>query len=355
MLDTFTIDIQPAATSRLAEMDLTKLEFGKLFADHMLTVEFTGGEWQAPRIVPYGPLAVSPANSALHYGQAIFEGMKAYRQADGGVALFRPLDNWHRLNTSAERMAMPPVPEEVFMQGLCELVKLDTAWVPGAPGSSLYIRPFMFATDGFLGVRPSNTYHFGIITCPVASFFKKPLRVRFEQQYVRAAPGGAGYAKNAGNYGAAMLPTRLAQQQGYDQLLWTDATEHQYIEESGTMNVAFILNNKLVTPAVSSSILDGITRRSVLQLARDWGLTVEERQVSSREVMDALAAGRLQEAFGVGTAVTIAPIATIGYEGQDHDLPALTETSFSRRVGVTLEDLRTGHAPDPHGWMVAVK
>ena len=355
MFATLPIAVQPATTSRLAELDVTKLEFGKLFADHMLTEEFTGGEWQPPCIVPYGPLAVSPANSALHYGQAIFEGMKAYRRADGGVALFRPLDNWHRLNASAERMAMPPLPEELFMQGLTELVKLDAAWVPGAPGSSLYIRPFMFATDGFLGVRPSFTYHFGIITCPVMAFFKKPLRVRFEQHYVRAAPGGAGYAKNAGNYGAAMLPTRLAKEQGYDQLVWTDATEHQYIEESGTMNVAFILNNKLVTPAVSSSILDGITRRSVLQLARDQGLTVEERRVSSREVMDALAAGQLQEAFGMGTAVTIAPIATLGYKGQDHDLPALTEASFSRRVGVGLEALRTGHAPDPHGWMVAVK
>jgi branched-chain amino acid aminotransferase len=190
-------------------------------------VEFESNGWQQPRIVPYGPLAISPANSAIHYGQAIFEGLKAYRQADGSVAMFRPLDNWRRFNTSAERMGMPTVPEELFLHGLRELLKLDDAWVPAEAGTALYIRPFMFATDGFLGVRPSDTYHFGIITCPVGIYFTKPLRVRFEQHYVRAAVGGAGYAKNAGNYGAAMLPTRQAQQEGYHQLLWTDASEHR--------------------------------------------------------------------------------------------------------------------------------
>lgn len=354
MLDTLTIDVQPAATSRLAELDLANLEFGKSFADHMLTVEYTGGEWQQPRIVPYGPLAVSPANSALHYGQAIFEGAKAYRQADGSVSLFRPLDNWRRLNASAERMAMPTIPEDIYLQGLRELVKLDAGWVPNAAGSSLYIRPFMFATDGFLGVRPSETYHFGIITCPVAAFFNKPVRVRFEQKYVRAAPGGAGYAKNAGNYGAAMLPSKLAQQEGYHQLLWTDASEHQYVEESGAMNVMFVIDGTLITPELSTSILDGITRRSVLQLARDWGMPVEERRVSSREIVAAIQEGRLTEAFGVGTAATIAAIATIGHEGHDYDLPALAEGSFARRVGAALEAIRTGHAADPHGWMVAV-
>lgn len=354
MLDTLTIDVHRAATSRLAELDLANLEFGKLFADHMLAVEFIGGEWQQPCIVPYGPLAVSPANSALHYGQAIFEGMKAYRQADGGVGLFRPLDNWRRLNASAERMAMPTLPEEVFMQGLRELVKLDVAWVPGAVGSSLYIRPFMFATDGFLGVRPSATYHFGIITCPVASFFTKPVRVRFEQQYVRAAAGGAGYAKNAGNYGAAMLPSKIAQQEGYHQLIWTDASEHQYVEEAGAMNVMFIIDGTLITPALSTSILDGITRRSVLELARDWGVPVEERRVSSREIVAAIQENRLTEAFGVGTAATVATIATIGHDGHDYDLPALTDSAFARRVGAALEAIRTGNAPDSHGWMVAV-
>ena len=354
MLDTFAIEIEPALHSRVAEMNPDSLEFGKLFADHMLTAEYTNGEWQAPHIQPYGPLSISPATSALHYGQAIFEGQKAYRQADGSVAIFRPQANWQRFNRSAERMAMPPIPEEIFVQGMRELVKLDAAWVPDRPGSSLYLRPYMFATDGFLGVRPSATYHFGIITCPVSAFFGQPLRVRFEQKYVRAASGGAGYAKNAGNYGAAMLPSALAQREGYHQLLWTDASEHEYVEESGAMNVMFVLDGVLVTPALSTSILDGITRRSVLELARDWGMPTEERRVGSRELMDALAAGKLQEAFGVGTAATIAPIAVIGHEGHDHQLPTTPADAFSKRVGAALEAIRTGHAPDAHNWMLAV-
>ena len=354
MLDTFALAIQPTTVSRIAELDPKNMVFGQLFADHMLTAEYVDGAWQSARIVPYGPLQISPATSALHYGQAIFEGGKAYRQADGGVAFFRPEANWRRFNISAARMAMPEVPEELFMQGLQELLKLDEAWVPNVPGSSLYLRPFMFATDGFLGVRPSATYHFGIITCPVAAFFNQPLRVRFEQHYVRAAPGGAGYAKNAGNYGAAMLPAKLAQQDGYHQLLWTDASEHQYIEESGAMNVMFVIDGVITTPALSTSILDGITRRSILQLAHDWGLPVEERRVSSREIIEALENGKLTEAFGVGTAATVAPIATIGYEGQDYDLPTLPADAFARRVGAALDAIRTGQAPDPHGWMVAV-
>ncbi|NML67485.1 branched-chain amino acid aminotransferase [Hymenobacter sp. RP-2-7] len=355
MLDTFAIDIEPVITSRIGEMDPDRLEFGKLFADHMLTAEYADGEWQAPRIRPYGPLSISPATSALHYGQAIFEGQKAYRQADGSVAIFRPQANWQRFNHSAERMAMPTIPEDIFVQGMRELVRQDASWVPSRPGSSLYLRPYMFATDGFLGVRPSATYHFGIITCPVSAFFGQPLRVRFEQKYVRAAAGGAGYAKNAGNYGAAMLPSSLAQREGYHQLLWTDASEHQYVEESGAMNVMFVIDGVLVTPALSTSILDGITRRSVLELARDWGMPTEERRVSSREIVAALGQGKLQEAFGVGTAATIAPIAIIGHEGHDYTLPEVPADAFSRRVGAALEAIRTGQAPDPHHWMVPVQ
>jgi len=354
MIDILPIRTQTTTASRLAEVNLSQLEFGKVFSDHMFAVDYRDGEWQEAQIVPYGDMAVSPANSALHYGQAIFEGMKAYRQADGGVALFRPLDNWARLNASAERMCMPTISEELFMQGLRELIKLDTAWVPSDEGSSLYIRPFMFGTDGLLGVRPSDTYRFMIITCPVGLYFSKPLRVRFEQKYVRSAEGGAGYAKNAGNYGAAMYPTKVAQNEGYNQLIWTDASQHQYVEESGTMNAIFVIDGKVVTPALSTSILDGITRRSVLALARDMGLTVEERKVGSREVMDALAAGKLDEAFGVGTAATIAPIATIGYEGHDYDLPAPGPNAFSKRVAAALDAIRTGEGADPHNWMVRV-
>ncbi|MFD1468325.1 branched-chain amino acid aminotransferase [Hymenobacter caeli] len=354
MLDTLAIRTQRTTASRIAERDATPLEFGKVFSDHMLVVDYRAGEWQEAQILPFGDLPVSPANSALHYGQAIFEGMKAYPTAGGGVALFRPLDNWARLNASAERMCMPPVPEELFMQGLKELVRLDAPWLPRVPGGALYIRPFMFATDGMLGVRPSESYRFAIITCPVDVYYTKPLRVRFEQQYVRSAEGGAGFAKNAGNYGAAMYPTRLAQQEGYHQLIWTDASEHQYVEESGTMNIVFVIDGKLITPALSTSILDGITRRSVLQLAREMGVAVEERRVSSREVIGALEAGTLQEAFGVGTAATIAPIATIGHEGRDYELPASAPEALSQRLGAALGAIRAGQAPDPHGWMVPV-
>ncbi|MBD2768212.1 branched-chain amino acid aminotransferase [Hymenobacter sp. BT664] len=354
MIDLLPIRTQRTPVSRLAELDPDNLEFGKVFSDHMFAMDYRDGEWQEAQIVPYGNMVVSPANSALHYGQAIFEGMKAYRLTDGGVALFRPLDNWARLNTSAERMCMPLVPEELFMQGLRELISLDAGWVPTAEGGALYIRPFMFATDGFIGVRPSDSYRFMIFTTPVGSYYTKPLRVRFEQKYVRSAEGGAGYAKNAGNYGAAMYPTKLAQQEGYNQLIWTDSTEHQYVEESGTMNAIFVIDGRVVTPALSTSILDGITRRSVLQLARDMGIEVEERKVSSREVIAALVAGKLEEAFGVGTAATIAPIATIGYQGQDYDLPVVGPTAFTKRVTAALNAIRTGAAPDLHNWMVRV-
>ena len=354
MIDILPIRTQRTTASRVDELDPSNLEFGKVFSDHMFAMDYRDGEWQEAQIVPYGNMVVSPANSALHYGQAIFEGMKAYHQADGGVSLFRPLDNWARLNASAERMCMPTVPEELFMQGLRELVKLDSAWVPDSPGSSLYIRPFMFATDGFIGVRPSNAYRFMIFTCPVGLYFNQPLRVRFEQKYVRSAEGGAGYAKNAGNYGAAMYPTKLAQLEGYNQLIWTDASQHQYVEESGTMNAIFVIDGRVVTPALSTSILDGVTRRSVLQLARDWGMPVEERKVSSKEVMAAVANGTLHEAFGVGTAATIAPIALIGHEGSDYTLPIPGAQAFSKRVSAALEAIRNGETPDAHSWMVKV-
>ena len=354
MIDILPIRTQATTDSRLAEQDFDHLEFGKIFSDHMFVVDYRDGEWQDAQIMPYGDISVSPANSALHYGQAIFEGMKAYHQADGGVALFRPLDNWARLNASAERMCMPAVPEELFMQGLRELIKLDAGWVPTLAGSSLYIRPFMFATDGFIGVRPSEEYRFVIFTCPVGLYYNKPLRVRFEQKYVRSAEGGAGFAKNAGNYGAAMYPTKLAQQEGYNQLIWTDASEHRYVEESGTMNAIFVVDGRVITPALSTSILDGVTRRSVLALARDFGLPVEERKVSSREIIEALQAGKLEEAFGVGTAATIAPIAVIGFEGHDYELPAVRPNGFSKRVSATLDAIRTGEGADVHNWMVAV-
>ena len=354
MIETCFINITKTPQSRISELDYENIEFGKIFADHMFMVDFENGQWQTPQILPYGNLSLSPATSALHYGQAIFEGMKAYKNAEGEVQLFRPLDNARRLNLSAERMCMPTLPEEIFMQGLTELLKLDSEWVPPTAGCALYIRPFMFATDEFVGVRPSAKYRFIIFCCPVSAYYATPLRVKIETQYTRSVDGGAGFAKAAGNYGASMQPSKLAQEQGYQQLIWTDGKEHKYLEESGTMNLMFVINGKLITPALSTSILAGITRDSVLQLARDWEMPVEERKISISEILEAHKNGTLEEAFGCGTAAVIAPIIAIGYEGQDLDLPAVETRKFSLKVAAELDKIKTGEAPDNHGWMVKV-
>lgn len=353
-VDTLTIPTQTVSQSRIAEVDFNNIEFGKIFADHMLVADYKDGAWQNPEIVPYGNMPLSPATSALHYGQAIFEGMKAYRNAEGDIQLFRPLDNFKRLNISGERMCIPELPEEIFMQGLEQLLRLDAAWVPPTPGCALYIRPFIFATDDFIGVRPSSTYRFMVFSCPVGAYYGQPLRVAIEPNYVRSAEGGAGFAKAAGNYGAALYPARKMQERGYHQLIWTDAREHKYIEESGTMNVMFVIDGKLVTPAVSTTILSGITRDSVLQIARDRGIPVEERKVAISEIVEAHKAGKLQEAFGTGTAATIAQIATIHYNGEDMDLPALEGREISNSIAAELDRIKTGQALDAHNWIYKI-
>lgn len=354
MLATQSIQIQKTANSRLLEVDFDNLDFGSVFSDHMLVIDYANGEWQTPTIIPFGDFTVSPANPALHYGQAIFEGMKAYKNEQGQLSLFRPLANLNRLNVSAERLCMPVLPEELFTQGLIELLRLDAAWIPTAPGSALYIRPFMFATGAFLGVRPAIEYRFAIITCPVNSYYSAPLRVKVEETYVRAVEGGFGFAKAAGNYAGSLLPAKKAAEAGYQQLLWTDGKTHEYFEESGTMNLMFVMNDTLVTPALSTSILAGITRDSILQLAKDQGIPVEERKVSVAEVMAAIQEGTLQEAFGCGTAAVISHIVTIGYQGRDYELPAVSSRKYSTRLAQALDDIRTGKQPDTHNWMVPV-
>jgi branched-chain amino acid aminotransferase len=353
-VDSLSIPVQSVPQSRISELDFNNIEFGKIFADHMLVADYKDGAWQAPEIKPYGSMSLSPATSALHYGQAIFEGMKAYKNADGEILLFRPLDNFKRLNISGDRMCIPELPEEIFMQGLKQLLRLDAAWVPPTPGCALYIRPFIFATDEFIGVRPSSNYRFVIFTCPVGAYYGQPLRVAIETNYVRSAKGGAGYAKAAGNYGAALYPARKMQERGYHQLIWTDSCEHKYIEESGTMNVMFVIDGVLVTPAVSTTILSGITRDSVLQIARDKGIPAEERKVAVEEIVQAHKAGKLQEAFGTGTAATIAQIATIHYKGEDLDLPALEGRQISGSIAQELDRIKTGQAPDPHNWIYKI-
>jgi len=353
-VDTLTIPTQRVKQSRLPQVDFDNLQFGKTFSDHMFVVDYTDGAWQSPQVLPYGNMSLSPATSSLHYGQALFEGMKAYRDQNGDILLFRPLANHKRLNTSADRLCMPELPEELFMQGLSQLLREDAEWVPSKEGSSLYIRPLMFATDDYIGVRASLSYRFLIITCPVGKYYDKPVKVAVEPHYVRSAEGGAGYAKAAGNYAAALLPTRKMQEKGYDQLIWTDAREHKYIEESGTMNVMFVIDGVLITPSLSTSILHGVTRDSVLQVAKDLGYTVEERRVSVDEVIAAQQSGKLTEAFGTGTAAIISQIALIHYNGQDYELPPVEGRKISNRVAAELDKIRTGQAPDTHDWVYKI-
>jgi branched-chain amino acid aminotransferase len=354
MIETMQIEISAIEESKISSVDFDNLKFGKEFADHMFTADYRDGQWQNLKIVPYQALEFSPAMSALHYGQSIFEGLKAYKNAEGQVLMFRPEDNLKRLNLSAERMCMPELPEEIFMSGLSQLLALDKNWVPNKPGASLYIRPFMFATDEYVGIRPSDTYKFVIFTCPVGAYYAEPVRVRIEREFSRSFPGGTGSAKTAGNYAAALYPAKRAQNLGYHQLVWTDAREHKYIEESGTMNIMFLINDTLVTPTTGDTILKGITRMSVLELARKWGVKVEERKVAVDEVVQALKDGTLKEAFGTGTAATIAHIDIINCDGVDYKLPAIEQRKFSPKVLETLDAIKTGQLPDDFGWITAV-
>jgi len=351
-LDQMQIPHTPTSHSRLPEVDFTHLPFGRIFSDHMFQADFSGGEWNNPRILPYQPIALSPATAALHYGQAIFEGMKVYKADNGNVLFFRPADNLLRMQQSAVRLCMPPISEEIFMSGLRELIRIDQNWIPTGDGRSLYIRPVCFATDDVIGVKPSDTYTFLIFTSPTGPYYTDELKVEIERTYARASRGGTGYAKAAGNYGGALYPTRLAQERGYNQVIWTDAATHTRLEESGTMNLMFVINGVLVTPSLSQSKLAGITRDSVIKLAQHWGMKVEERDVYVDEVIAALRDGSLQEAFGTGTAANIAPISLIGFEGEDFAIPRADSNTFAGRALQYLNDLKAGRIPDPFNWIV---
>jgi|SRR5690554_11903 len=353
MNSTIEIQVDRILDSKLAQTDFSNLAFGQIMSDHMFMADYVDGEWKDLRIAPYAPLSLNPANATLHYGQSVFEGMKAYKNEHGEVLLFRADANQKRLNESAKRMCIPEVPEEIFMEGLNKLLEIDRDWIPNAPGCSLYIRPFIFATDDYLGIRPSARYKFMIFTCPVGHYYAKPVRVRVETYYSRAIEGGTGFAKAAGNYAGSLYPALIAQQQGYDQLLWTDGKTHQFIEESGTMNVMFYINNKLITaPTSTGTILKGITRDSVLTLAREMGVEVEERFLKVTELKEALEQNTLQEAFGTGTAATIAHISLINVEGQDYTLPEVPQDAFSKKVLNLLEKIKFGRIEDQHGWVM---
>lgn len=353
MKTSLAIPVTKTSKSRLPEIDFSNLVFGKVISDHMFVADFVNGEWTNARIEPYAPLQLNPANAALHYGQSIFEGLKAYKNEKGEILVFRADANARRMNESAARMCMPSIPEELFLEGLTQLLDLDRSWVPSSKGSSLYIRPFMFATDDYIGVKPSDTYKFMIFTCPVGAYYSKPVSVKVETSFTRATEGGTGAAKTAGNYAASLYPALQAQKAGYDQLLWTDGKTHTKIEESGTMNVMFKINGKLITaPTHTGTILKGITRDSVIQLAKDWNETLEERFLTVEELQNALENGTLEEAFGVGTAATIAHIYKIQVNGIDYLLPEKGADAFSNRILNELDGIKLGDIQDPHGWMI---
>ncbi len=355
MILTETIAVERVKQSRLAETDFNNLEFGKYISDHMLVVEYDNGKWSEPTIKPFGDMLLSPAMLSLHYGQSVFEGMKAFKNKNGDICIYRPDKHAKRLNKSLARMCMPEIPTEFFIQCLHAIVELDQAWIPTNEGASLYLRPFVFASEPKIGVKIADQYKFIILTSPCAAYFSKPTRLKVEDTFVRAAEGGTGFAKCAGNYGGAFYPTQLARQQGFDQVLWTDAKEHKYIDEAGVMNVMFVISGKLITPKLTTALLDGVTRDSILTLAPGLGIEVEERKISVAEIEEAFKQGTITEAFGAGTAAVVSPIATINIHGTDYNLPAAGATSFQQKVKTKLNNIRLGVEPDVHGWNYIVR
>jgi branched-chain amino acid aminotransferase len=344
------ITIQNTVKSRISEVDFNNIGFGKVFSDHMFLADWDGKEWTGSRIVPYGNLSLSPATSAIHYGQAIFEGMKAFRTGND-IFLFRPRENWRRLNISAERMVMPEVPEALFLEGLRTLLNLDKNWVPDSTGSALYIRPFMFATDDFIGVKPSDKYCFCIFTCPVGPYYAKPLRIKVEEKYSRAAPGGVGFTKCAGNYGAAMYPTRLAQSEGFDQVLWTDPVSHTLVEETGTTNFFAVTHQGVITPNLHDTMLAGITRDSVIHVLKNNNIQTEERPLTISELKTLHAEGNLKELFISGTAATLINIEGFAHQGEYYDVMKTGNTVVSDLLRSQIDSIRHGKSADPFGWV----
>ena len=348
------IRITPVDNSRLKNVPLENIPFGKYFTDHMLVADYVNGEWTNVEILPYQPLVLDPSVSALHYGQAIFEGIKAYKDAEGNAFIFRPEDNFKRFNISAERMKMPPVPADIFMEGMRQLVELDKEWIPAMKDHSLYIRPFMFATDELLGVKPSDTYKFMIILSPTGPYFTAPMKIYVEEKYTRAAPGGVGYAKAAGNYGSSMLATAEAKKKGFDQVLWTDAHEHKYVQEIGVMNVFFVAGNTILTPSLhEGTILAGITRDTAITILEEMGYKVEERMISIDELAKLYAEGQLTEVFGTGTAATISLIRELCYRDLVMSFN-IEDAVAGPGLKKIVDEIRENRREDTHGWMYPV-
>jgi len=348
--------IQKSTNPRISTFDPNNFSFGNTFIDHMIICEYENGKWGDVKLVPYGPLPFSPAMMGVNYGQACFEGMKAYKDKDGDIFLFRPEKNFARINKSASRLAMPEVTEEMFLEGLKALVDVDRDWIPYGEGNSLYIRPLIFATEEALKARIANKYMFAIVATPAKSYYSEPVAVKISDYYSRAANGGVGFAKAAGNYAAAFYPTQLANEEGYEQIIWTDDSTHEYFEESGTMNVFVRINDTIYTPPTSEKILDGITRDSFIKLAEKKGIDLRVEPVSVKTVVEAHKNGTLKEIWGVGTAVVTSAFKAIGYKGEKLELPKLSlEESFALQLQKDLVDIQTNNAEDTFGWRVKVE
>lgn len=351
---TGNIVIKKVLKSKISEIDFNNLSFGQDFSDHMYMCDYKDGKWQQPQIIPFQDFNLSPAAKIFHYGQSVFEGMKAYKDKNDEILLFRPLENQKRINISAKRLAIPEFPENYFMEGLETLLKLDKAFIPTTEGSSLYIRPFVFATGNGFHASPSDEYKFVIATSPSGAYFAGEVKVLIEEKYSRSANGGVGFAKAGGNYAGQFYPTQLAKQKGYQQVIWTDDNTHEYIEEAGAMNIFIRIRDTLITGPTSDRILDGITRKSIIAIAEDDGIKVEVRKIKVSELIEASKNGELKEMFGAGTAAVISPIAGFGFRNDDYDLPELEET-FAAKLKKRITDIQYNRAEDKFGWRYKVK
>lgn len=341
--------------SKIKNVDFDNLSFGEIFTDHMFVCDYKDGQWSTPEIMPYQPIQMDPSSSVFHYGQAVFEGMKAYKDDADGVWLFRPEQNFARINKSSERLSMPEFPKEFFFEGLEKLLDIDKEWIKKGAGNSLYVRPFVFASQAGVQASASNAYKFMIICSPVASYYSGgEVHVQVAEKYSRAAAGGVGYAKAAGNYAAQFYPTTLAQKEGFQQIIWTDANTHEYLEEAGTMNIFFRINDTLITTPTSDRILDGITRKSILQLAEHLGIKTDVRPISIHELLSSKEDGSLKEIFGAGTAVVVSPIKGFGYQNKRHVLEDAPD-SFATILKDHIVNIQRNATEDPFGWRHEVK
>lgn len=347
------LQISKTTQSRLPEVDFENLAFGEIFTDHMYVCTYSNGKWQNPEILPYQNIPMSPAASALHYGQAVFEGMKAYKDEAETVWLFRPELNFDRINISSERLNIPVFPKKYFFEGLHNLLQLDADWIQPGIGNSLYIRPFVFASQACVQAAPSNEYKFIIICSPVKAYYSGEVNVLVEKKYSRAAAGGVGYAKAAGNYAAQFYPTALANQKGFQQIIWTDSSSHQYLEEAGTMNIFFRINDTLVTAPTGDTILNGITRKSIIEWATALDIAIEERPISIIEVITAHENGSLKEIFGSGTAVVVSPVNSFAYEDKRYQLAEIQD-SYAQQAKKAITEIQHNQAEDPFGWRYKV-